>query len=393
MRHIKNYSLSILSAILMLLVAYWLLAPQQTQSSVSSLPRQEITVTTAVYKTHSPAIHILAKVIDHQATDVDSPLAENIEAIYVKQGDRVNKGQIIMKLSTQTLERQLKLLGQQLEKQKKLSFNLSQQYKHQNQIISQHKKLIDLSDKKAKRYKKLYDENLVSLQKLEDIHTHILEQGKLLLKEESQLLQLKRQMDESTTVHQQVLTDIANTQDNLSKSHIKSYFDGRVEQIYVRENAFVNVNEPLCHLQSFATELEAPLTFQQYQILKKNHFTASTNNLSLKNGQMLHQQIGKQPSLLWSTPTNFKPSPGESVKVKLTLQPINNSIIVPKTLVSNGQIYIVIDEELRGVPITVLAESDENNGQFIISGVPQGAQMLDKTILGPKEGLRVKVIR
>ena len=395
MNLIKKYALAGVTCLILAIVFYWFIAPEDINRQTRSAIPQQVKAVSAVLATHRPEIHLHGQVIDKDQIDIDSPLAEKVQKIFITKGQSVKAGDLLMTLDTETLKRDLLLSEKTITQQTTAIESLRSQLRTQDTMIAKQTHLLKLATSKSDRYHTLSQDGLVSLQQLEDIQAQTIQMNQQLLQLNNQRLQTLRSIDEAQIAKDKTLTQKKHLIDNIAQSDIRAYFDGRIDTIYVTEGAYVTPNERLCRLQSFSSQIEAPLTLSQYQLIKSHPHTDiihTPKEHTLPTGQLLHLQPGQTAKMVWHTPAQLDLTPGQSVPLIILLPAIQNSMAIPSSYVQDDRLFTIHNNKLQSEPIQVLAHSDANGGSLIVSGIAPGTLLLDQILLGPKEGKLVKAL-
>ena len=374
---------------------FWYTHPPTRQSLSEQDRSYLISAMPVSHQQHDAFTKVIATVVDRQATVINSPLDSSVVKMYVRDGDVVRKGDVLIELDAEDMARNFEVLLTKRQQHAQSINTYEQQLAQQNQLVQQQEALHLLSMKKRDRHKILLDEKLISEQRGDDLQIEILQQETQMLKERSMLLSLQQQRNAELTAFKDTSRQIANLEESIESAKIRAPWDGVVQMRLVRVGAEVRKTEPLLSLQGKQFDLVAPLTISKYRKLSQlgtisGFVDYQGERLLLEQGKLTHYQPNVQPEVIWSLP-GPEWIAGEHMTAFVRVPQQQMTMRIPQKAVFGQKVYIVDDGELRGVPIEIVDRSDEGVPSFLVSGLADGMIVMTTAIAGPKEGLAVRV--
>ena len=191
---------------------------------------------------------------------------------------------------------------------------------------------------------------------------------------------------------------VKNLEQRLSKYQVRAPFNGVLTEALVTEGTLVRAGQKLGeYIQPGVYELMVSLP-KSYALKLNQGARVTLNNMEGDLsfvGQVVRLNATVDPSTQTTAVTIeiIDPSLYEGVYLKAVLEgnTIQNAISLPRALVSESNTVFAVDNNtLKAIPVLPLHYSE---GQVVVSGIPEGIEILAKPLLGAYEGMTVNPIR
>lgn len=344
--------------------------------------------------------------------------------IPVSEGQKVNKGDLLVEIESKDLESQLSQLRAQLEsingqeKQAKKT-PYTAQVKQQHLMMEETKRQIELERQNLTRIKTLYESGAVSKKELDDANNRVEQLENNLLQQEQALELIEEQSEPlaGTDQYFKGLKESLNEQiDHLkyliSNNRIVAPISGIVNELPVREGAMITAQTPLMTLTS-NDELQVEVFLLTEDVISVEEGMPVTLIQKRKNGDLefpgvvtaIAPAAEEKISALGLTEhkikvtiapeTNKAPElrPGYALDVKFTTLEQENKIAVPKVVLfpyeDGDALWLVKDGKVMVQKVETGMETDE------LVVIEKGLQVGDVVVKNPqlegiKEGKEVK---
>lgn len=348
----------------------------------------------------SPQLQLYARYQSQQAVAINSPANADVVQVLARIGDRVEAGASLVQLDDADLVRQVRQLeARRLELQSRLQIERRQHQSNQ-QALAIERNLVEIAEASVARLRNLRSQNLSSAADLENAERN----------QQSQLLSLQQRelaiarFEEVEKQFEAQLADLdaqlEQARANRDRAMVRAPFAGRISNIRIQGGANVSNGQELMTLvDDQQTELRAwaaspslmnagqliglkgvidhpqgpvGVTLSQYDPAAQGGALQLTFELNEANGHLTLNRYYR----LW-----------------LDLPAIEAMAVPDSSLYANAQVYEVVDDRLRRVPVQLLGERFEN-GQLwrLIEGdLNADAAILTTRLQDAAQGLAVRV--
>lgn len=355
-----------------------------------------------------PEVVLYGQVESVQMTQLSSSVTAFVESVISKEGQHVEKGDLLVKLDprdTQLIVRQREADLQNIDA--KLSAARIQN-SADKKALSIEKKLYALASKSVARYQNLSKRKVGSDDQLDTARKNFQQQALALNNREqainafpSQLAQLKAEQEKIKALRDSALLD-------LDRTSITAPFKARISSIETATGDRVKSGDPLITLYD-PTQLQLrsqipskilPWVRQGLLESKKLNATAVidkqtiTLQLSHLASSVSNGNTGVD-ALLQFTPEQFIPEPGRTLSLTLWLPKIDNIIsIPPSALYGTDRVYRIRDAKLESVIINKVGDAHDDSGSPLILIQPgdlhEGDSLIITQLPNAISGLPVK---
>ncbi|WP_407310210.1 efflux RND transporter periplasmic adaptor subunit [Desulfosporosinus sp. SB140] len=363
------------------------------------------------------------EIIAAQEWPIFNPVEGELQAVKVKNGETVKKGQVLFQMNTSDLSYQLENLKAQYQS---LEGQRIQNYKSPNDaqaaqqklIIEQAEKDAQEADQNLTRMKALFQAGSISAVDYEGAQTASEKAENFLQQQKEGLQQIYEQYQTSQGaelyyVNQQnaLQTQIDQTEEKIGKAVVTALQDGMVKDLSLKEGTFIPLGQQIMSIyENNGYKIESYVLASDALDIKVGSSVQVTQATSTGNKSFKGQVEAVDPSAVEKiSPLGLKenrvkvtilltdPSPavvlGSSADVKFTTLEVPNKLQIPKTALfpyQQGEAVWIIQQ--GRAKIQPVKKGVENDSQVIIEqGLSDGDIVLqDPNLTNLKEGKRVK---
>ena len=338
----------------------------------------EPTITEEMYKSDG-------SVMANNNAKVATKIMGKIKAIYVKEGDRVKKGQLLAVIDTSDIDKQIQEAKAGLEE-------IAQARREVLAGIKGAKTGYEFAKRTYERFKKLYEEDGIPKQKLEEIETKM-------VGAKAQLDALNAKLEQINAKEKQIKAKLAYAQVMKGYGEIYAPFDGLVikKMMDVGDMAapgmpiFVigqdklifmsQIDEKLFDKVNLGDELKVKITTTGQEFVGK--VIEKSNSIDPMNRSF---------TIKLEIPSELDVSPGMYGKVYIPVKS-EEKIIIPKSaIVRWGQLTAVYTVDKNGVLRLTFVKLGEDYGDKVevVSGLEKGMKIVADNVAKACDGCRIK---
>jgi len=338
----------------------------------------EPTITEEMYKSDG-------SVMANNNAKVATKIMGKIKAIYVKEGDRVKKGQLLAVIDTSDIDKQIQEAKAGLEE-------IAQARREVLAGIEGAKTGYEFAKRTYERFKKLYEEDGIPKQKLEEIETKM-------VGAKAQLDALNAKLEQINAKEKQIKAKLAYAQVMKGYGEIYAPFDGLVikKMMDVGDMAapgmpiFVigqdklifmsQIDEKLFDKVNLGDELKVKITTTGQEFVGK--VIEKSNSIDPMNRSF---------TIKLEIPSELDVSPGMYGKVYIPVKS-EEKIIIPKSaIVRWGQLTAVYTVDKNGVLRLTFVKLGEDYGDKVevVSGLEKGMKIVADNVAKACDGCRIK---
>ena len=338
----------------------------------------EPTVTEEMYKSDG-------SVMANNNAKVATKIMGKIKAIYVKEGDKVKKGQLLAVIDTSDIDKQIQEAKAGLEE-------IAQARREVLAGIKGAKTGYEFAKRTYERFKKLYEEDGIPKQKLEEIETKM-------VGAKAQLDALNAKLEQINAKEKQIKAKLAYAQVMKGYGEIYAPFNGLVikKMMDVGDMAapgmpiFVigqdklifmsQIDEKLFDKVNLGDELKVKITTTGQEFVGK--VIEKSNSIDPMNRSF---------TIKLEMPSELDVSPGMYGKVYIPVKS-EEKIIIPKSaIVRWGQLTAVYTVDKNGVLRLTFIKLGEDYGDKVevVSGLEKGMKIIADNVAKACDGCRIK---
>jgi RND family efflux transporter MFP subunit len=319
---------------------------------------------------------VVGNLVGQLTVDVVPRVAGRIEAINVQLGDRVSKGQPIIKIEDRELRLQI------TQAQASLEVNEA--------TVTQRENDVKVIENTFARTKTSFDNGLISKQALEDVEARLNAAQSQLLVARSQQAQTQARIDELKVTQ-------SNTQ-------VASPVDGFVSRRALDPGAFAGANTVILAVVDISTvRLVANIVERDFKRVKTGiearvevdafpgeHFTGTVSRVA----PVFDPTTRTAPIEIEVPNPGYRLKPGMYARVRLTVERKDNALTVPRNAVVDAEgkrgVYMIEEDTARFHPVTTgLSDGDRIE---ITSGLSDGEKVVTTGATALRDGDRVTLV-
>ncbi|RUM61981.1 MAG: efflux RND transporter periplasmic adaptor subunit [Persephonella sp.] len=338
----------------------------------------EPTVSEEMYKSDG-------SVMANNNAKVATKIMGKIKAIYVKEGDKVKKGQLLAVIDTSDIDKQIQEAKAGLEE-------IAQARREVLAGIKGAKTGYEFAKRTYERFKKLYEEDGIPKQKLEEIETKM-------VGAKAQLDALNAKLEQINAKEKQIKAKLAYAQVMKGYGEIYAPFDGLVIKkimdvgdmaapgmpiFVIGQDKLIfmsQIDEKLFDKVNLGDELKVKITTTGQEFVGK--VIEKSNSIDPMNRSF---------TIKLEMPSELDVSPGMYGKVYIPVKS-EEKIIIPKSaIVRWGQLTAVYTVDKNGVLRLTFIKLGEDYGDKVevVSGLEKGMKIIADNVAKACDGCRIK---
>lgn len=319
---------------------------------------------------------VVGNLIGALTVDVVSRVAGRVETVSVQLGDRVAKGQQIVKLE----DRELRLQVSQAEANLKVN----------GANVTQRENDLSVAENTMTRVQAMFDQGLQSKQNLEDAQARLNSARSQLLGAESQRVQTQARIDELNVT--------------LSNTTVMSPVDGFVSRRNLDPGAFAGANTVILAVVDISTvRLVANIVERDFKRVRRG-IPARVEVDAFPGEQFTGQVSRVAPVFDPATRTasieievpnpGYRLKPGMYARVRLTVEERANALTVPRNAVVDVDgkrgVFLIEEQIARFHPVTTGLQDGER--VEVVDGLAEGERVVTTGAVALRDGDRVTVV-
>jgi HlyD family secretion protein len=352
-----------------------------------------------------------------------NPFEGKIQALKVKNGDQVTKGQVLLAMDSSDLNYQLQVLQTQLQGLESQRIQLSNTYlqsqaAQQKLAIGQAEK--DLATQKGNltRMQALYEAGAIPLVQYEDAQNAVQKLENLLAQQQEGLQLIQNQQQSSQNVQQSyvnqkkaVQAQMNYFQDKINKATVSAPMDGQIKDLTLKEGNVLPPGQQVMVVFAGGYKLESYILASDALDIKAGNTVkiiqkTGSGNISF-NGQVETVEssaverlspLGLKENRVKVTIVFSPDSPvvlGSELDVQYTTVALPAQLLVPKTALfswQDGEAVWVVEQ--GKAQIRAVKKGQENDSEAVITeGLAEGDIILqDPNLSGLQEGKSIQAL-
>jgi len=346
---------------------------------------------------YAPQIQLYSQLQSAQQILINSPAPAEVLKILVSEGDSVTKGDVLVKLDTTNLERQLnQLQARRLDLSARQASEVAQ-YTNNLAALEVEKRLVDIAQRSVQRLLDIRLQGLSSEAELENAERTLQNQILSLQNRELAISQYTMAQQQYSAQLQELDSQLSQAKEALDDATVVAPFSAKVSNVQIQIGASLQTGENLLTL--------VDQTQQELVAWVSANALDSTESSRGIQGYLVNNQVTVPVKLTHADPA----ANAGSLRLFFATQDTVNSLIlnryyrmwidlptvpayaVPEASVySNRYIYAVNDNQLERVNIQVVGERFEN-GQLwrLVSGELNSKAVLVTRLQDAVQGLAV----
>lgn len=366
-----------------------------------------VKVQPAEFSAGQPQLTLFGKVESPLSSKLTAPLTAYVSERLVAEGNRVNKGQVLVRLDDRDARLLLDQRSAEVLRIEALISAEKVRYEADQKALRIEQELLTISQRTLERYQNLSSQQVASQNQLDDARRTRQQQALSLNNRRQAIADHPNRLAQLEAQLQQAKALLASAQLDVERSEIKAPFDGRIttlnaapgdrvrggDQIlsmYNDQNLEIRAQLPNQYLNVIRSQLAAQTSIPATGQLNGNSVDLTLDRLAAeandtRPGVDALFQVSNQDQVL---------EPGRAMAMTLTLPAVDRSLIIPpQALYGTNRIYRVVEGRLEAVEIQRIGDT-ENSGQSGIlitaENIQPGDQILITQLPNAISGLRVE---
>ncbi|MFV0476443.1 MAG: efflux RND transporter periplasmic adaptor subunit [Parahaliea sp.] len=359
----------------------------------------------AHFTTLQPELALFGRIESPRTSHLSSAISAQVLEIHVREGQHITQGQLLLSLDPTDETLRLQQLEAALKDAESKRATIISNHQADTRVLTHMQQLFELTSARAERLQQLIQRQLIATEQLENTLQDVARQGIELARQQALTDSYAQRLASAQASVDSALSAVAEQQLRLERTRIYSPFDGRVSQLHTAPGDRVSHGSPLLEVYDSATlQIRAALPTHQVNTLKqalamgqpvRAYLPAVSMQVNLSELAAAVDTGRAGIDGLFQLPANNQLEPGRTLQLQLQLPAIDQVIALPpQSLYDNKQIFIVEEERLRAVPVTLVGQrSDSGQLEMIVqtSELNHGAHILASSLPQASNGLRVSM--
>jgi len=357
----------------------------------------------------SPQITIYGKVESPYMTRMTAAISADVEEVPVKEGQQVQQGQTLIKLSSADYQLQLKQRKAELADIKAQINSEQDRYKSDQQALKHEKVLLELAQKELERTRSLKRDNLSTQARIDEAEQIVVKQRLAVNSRalsvddhEARLAQLK-----ARATRAEALRDLAAL--DVKRAAITAPFSGKITSVNVSPGDRAKIGDALIEIYDQDTlEIRAQIPTQYESTIHQ----AMSAGIEVSGFGTVNTQIfpvtldrisgkitlgsGGLDGLFRIDNLTDQLQVGRTLELKMSLPPVTDVIALPREAIyGSDRIYRLVEERMSALSVQRIGEIQGKDGaNYVIVKSPAikpGDKIITTQLPNAIDGLLVKV--
>ncbi len=361
----------------------------------------------AEFSPGQPQLTLFGKVESPLSSNLTAPLTAYVSERLVAEGNRVSKGQILVKLDDRDARLLLDQRNAEVLRIEALTEAENVRFAADQKALKIEQELLSISQRTLERYQNLSSQQVASQNQLDDARRTRQQQAlslnnrrQAIADHPNRLAQLSAQLLQAKALQASAALDV-------ERSEIKAPFDGRITRLNAAPGDRVRGGDQILSMYSDKDlEIRAQLPNQylseiRSQLEQQTAIPASGQlngkNISLSLDRLAAEANATRPgvdALFRVRQKDQVLEPGRALAMTLTLPPVARSLIIPpQALYGTNRIYRITDGRLEALTIQRIGDTSVNGEAGILitaTDLQQDDQILVTQLPNAISGLRVE---
>lgn len=347
---------------------------------------------------YAPQLQLYSQLQSRQQVEITSPVATEVLAVAVYEGDRVNKGDVLVELDTRALTRQVQQLqARRMDITARRDAD-TRQYESNLEALDIERQLVEIAQRSVQRVADLRKQNLNSAADLETAERTL--QNQLLALQNRELAIARYELTDRQYQAQLMELDsqLAQAQDQLADATVRAPFAAQVSQVQVQVGSTPVVGQKLLTLIDPAQqELVAWVSANAVspsQLAQPLRGSLETHTSAVPVSVSHVDPVTSSGSLRLFFKTDTPDSElaiNRFYRLWLNLPTVEAYAVPEAAVYSNQYVYQVGEDALQRVAVNVVGERFQD-GQLwrLVQGDLSGANVLVTRLDNATQGLAVR---
>lgn len=355
---------------------------------------------------YSPEIEIQGKVEAPERYRAAAPGTGWVERVEVREGDRVQRGELLVKLDPRDFVAPLTQAEAELADIQAQLIEGDIRHAQNQAALVEEKNILALSQKAVARSSRLKKQSLSSDSALEDVQQNLMRQQLLVNQRELEVKIYVSKKQQLEARQKRARTILEQAQRALQRSQAIAPYDGIVSAVNVAAGGRVNAGTEMVTMYApGALEIRAliPARYQSElaEALDKNVLLMATASQLGPEYQLIRLAGEARPGgvdgFLQPKASKYpRISPGSIVTLMLK-RPVQGDLyrVPPSAIYDNSRVYLLHDGRLQAANIDIVGQASDAEGAIRLvrsEDIKEGAQLVMTRLPNASTGLKVKAI-
>lgn len=326
-------------------------------------------------QSQAPLLTLYGEVESQELVQAAATGSGVVQKLYVKVGDQVQKGQLLLALDPRDFELALEQKQAEVRDLKAQLEELRLLHDNNEKALLQEQELLQLAQAEVQRMQRLQTQKLGSESSLSDARAALGKQELAVLNRQIEVRRFSTKETQLQARLQSASAALQQAQLNLQRSEVHAEFNGVISSVAVSAGDRVQSGKILLSLYALdSLEIRArlPARFQQeIQAALAQGETLTGQTANAEPLQLLRLAGEADPG---GIDAFFKPldgpgllRPGNLLKLDLQRPRLDNVIAIPyPSLYGNNRVYLMRDGRMFGVDVETLGRSRNQAGESLL---------------------------
>lgn len=383
-------------------------------SAAPQVPKEKawpVSVLTVAPAALSPMFDAFGKVEATRIARIQTELIADIATVSVREGQWVEKGDVLVALDPAAFELAVRERGAELARERAVLARVQTQWKLTKENTAHFQSKRDTAEAKLRRYQGLFDKGMVAQSLLDEVTDQASAAAIEFQTHRLALADFPNQVAEQTARVEQAMSALARAQLDLDHATLHAPFGGPVLSVAASPGNHTALGQPLVEVAD-AEGLEVRVALPDtYSAAIRRH---------LSNGAAVVAQVTDAPSpttfVLARLSSNVRDGHsgvdsffragsqtrpqldiGRVLKLKITLPPEDSVIALPvQSIYENDRVYAVVDDRLQALTVERVGDHATASGEYRVlvraEGLQPGTRIITTQLPKAISGLRVQPI-
>lgn len=407
----KKYTSYIVLIVVVILCLLYLFKDRPDDDK-SKQTRWRIKTITAKQTQASPELQLYGTIINPFISRLKATIETYVDKVKIREGDYVNEGDILVELDKSEIELDVNLKkGIVDEISAKLGLE-KEKYESDKKALAAEERQVKLTERNLDRQKSLREKRLNAQLNLDQAEIELEKIKITFYNRKLEVDSFQHRIDELQAQLTQAKSDYEKAVLDLDRTLVKAPFSGYISRLFVSPGSRIQPNETMLEVfnqDTIEIKIQVPQTTMEKlrkSIVNNEDIYASTEIFNTKyqlqfRNVTANQDVasgGSDAFFIFKDKEQAKEikTIGKTVTVTLYLPIIENIFIIPTlSLHHNDRIYIVKNEFLKFVPVTIHGSIKRDGNEFLIISsdkLQNGDQILASVLPSAIDGLAVEIV-
>lgn len=345
-----------------------------------------------------PQIRLVGQVVAEHSQILTTPLASEITSLRVREGDRVEAGQLLLTLDDFDTRQRLQQIAADLtDIDARIQMQSLQHQLDKEALAVEEANLTRLRDR-LRQQAQLVERGLAPQQQADELQQQVERQQLSVLQQRNAVDNHPSQLAQLNATRQKLQSSLNQAEREQSKTEVKAPFDGRVAKVNVSQGDRTQPSQPLLTLYS-DNAMQLEVTLPTALAGREHELKAGLNQDDRYSELHFHRaeaalDSGRGGFRAWFTLADARGwLPGSYARVTLALPEIRSYRVPESAVFQDGWIYRIDDEQrLQARSVEVLGVNYDDDERWLIvrdDALADAFRLLTTPLNNPVTGMKV----